>query len=259
MILDEILAHKRDEVARRGRAFPERALRERPLWAAARRGFRRSLESAVGPAVIAELKRASPSRGPIRADYDPAALARGYARGGATALSVLTDARFFAGELEHLAAAREASGLACLRKDFLVDPYQVAEARAWGADAVLLIVAATAEPLRRELLAAAAEAGLDVLVEVHDEGELDWASAAGVALVGINNRDLRTFAVSLATAERLAPRAAPGTLVVAESGIRSAADLARMRAAGARAVLVGEAFMERPDPGAALAEWLACR
>jgi indole-3-glycerol phosphate synthase len=259
VILDEILANKRAEVARRRRDVPLAALRERPLWSAPRRGFRAALAAAPAPAVIAELKRASPSRGTIRADYDPPTIARGYAAGGATALSVLTDERFFSGALEHLAAAREASGLPCLRKDFVVDPYQIDEARAWGADAILLIVAALPDAVGRALLSAAADSGLDVLVEVHDAKEMAWSAAAGATLVGINNRDLGTFAVSLETAERLAPLAAPGMLVVAESGIRSAADVARMRAAGAQAVLVGEAFMERPDPGAALAAWLACR
>jgi indole-3-glycerol phosphate synthase len=259
VILDDILAHKRDEVATRRRAVPRAALRDAPAWAAPRRGFRAALAARPAPAVVAECKRASPSRGRIRSVYDPAAIAASYARGGAAALSVLTDGRFFEGALGHLGAAREASGLPCLRKDFLVDPYQVDEARAAGADAVLVIVAAVAAAGGRELMAAAADAGLDVLVEVHAEAELEWAAVAGATLIGINNRDLRTFAVTLETTERLAPRLPPGALLVAESGIRSAADLRRMTAAGAHAVLVGEAFMERPDPGAALAEWLACR
>ena len=259
MILERIVATKREEVAARRRATPAAALRALPLYAAPRRGFRAALAAAPVPAVIAELKRASPSRGEIRADYDPAVLARSYARGGATALSVLTDETYFRGALAHLAVAREASGLPCLRKDFLVDPYQVEEARAWGADAVLLIVAATTEAERDALLAAAAAAGLDVLIEVHDEDELTWAAAAGATLVGVNNRNLATFEVSLETTERLAPRVPRGAFLVAESGIRSAADVRRMTAAGAGAILVGEAFMDRPDPGATLAEWLACR
>jgi indole-3-glycerol phosphate synthase len=259
MILDRILAAKRDEVAARRREAPIEALRTTALYGAPRRGFRAALAAAPPPAVIAELKRASPSRGTIRADYDPPAIARGYAAAGATALSVLTDGPFFGGALADLAAAREASGLPCLRKDFLVDPYQVEEARAWGADAVLLIIAAVSAMEGRALLAAAAEAGLDVLVEVHDEDELARAAELGASLIGINNRDLRSFTVTLETTERLAPTASAGSLVVAESGIRSAVDLGRMAAAGARAVLVGEAFMERPDPGRALAEWLACR
>jgi indole-3-glycerol phosphate synthase len=258
MILDRILTAKREEVAGRRQAAPVSALRDRPLYAAPRRPFRGALAAARAPAVIAELKRASPSRGTIRAAYDVAELARGYARGGATALSVLTDGAFFGGALEDLALAREVSGLPCLRKDFLVDPYQIEEARAWGADAVLLIVAAVDAAEGRALLAAARAAELDVLVEVHDEAEVQWAAAEGATLIGVNNRDLRSFTVTLATTERLAPLAPVGALLVAESGIRSPADLHRMQAAGARAVLVGEAFMERPDPGRALAEWL-CR
>jgi indole-3-glycerol phosphate synthase len=258
-VLDEILAHKREEVATRRRATPLVALRDLPLHGAPRRGFRAALAARPAPAVVAEMKRASPSRGVIRAAYDPSSLARGYAAAGAAALSVLTDERFFDGALEHLAAAREASGLPCLRKDFIVDAYQVEEARGYGADAVLVIAAAVEPALGRELLAAAAAAELDALVEVHSEPELEWAAVAGATLIGVNNRDLATFAVSLETTERLAPRVPTSALLVAESGIRSAADVARMVAAGARAVLVGEAFMERADPGAALAEWLACR
>jgi indole-3-glycerol phosphate synthase len=259
MILDDILARKREEVVARRRTLPVGALRERPLYGEARRAFRAALAAHPAPAVIAELKRASPSRGVIRAAYDPPAIARGYAAAGASALSVLTDQEFFGGALEHLGAARAASGLPCLRKDFLIDPYQVEEARAAGADAVLVIVAAVADAQGRELMAAAADAGLDVLVEVHAEDELEWAVAARATMVGVNNRDLDTFQVSLETTERLAPRVPAGTLLVAESGIRSAADLERMVRVGAQAVLVGEAFMERPDPGAALAEWLRCR
>lgn len=260
MILDDILAHKRAEVAARKKDTSLASLRERPEYGAARRGFRAALASAPKPpAVIAELKRASPSRGTIRAAYDPAAIAAGYAKAGARALSVLTDERFFGGVLADLATARAASGLPCLRKDFLVDPWQVEEARAWGADAILVIAAAVSPALGRELLDAATAAGLDALVEVHDAREMAWAADARATLVGVNNRDLATFTVSLETTERLAPGAPAGALLVAESGIRSAADLARMAAAGAGAVLVGEAFMERPDPGAALAEWLACR
>jgi indole-3-glycerol phosphate synthase len=259
MILDDILAHKRDEVAHRRQTVPASALRDQPLYHEARRGFRAALDRAQAPAVIAELKRASPSRGVIRANYEPVAHARSYAAAGATCCSVLTDERFFQGSLDHLRAARAAVALPCLRKDFLVDPYQVDEARAAGADAVLVIAAAGMRPLGEELLAAAETAGLDVLVEVHDERELEWANAVGARLIGINNRDLTTFVTSLATTERLAPLAHAGALVVAESGIRTPADVARMRAAGARALLVGEALMDRPDPGAALEELLACR
>ena len=259
MILGDILAHKREEVAQRRHAVPGSALRDAPRYHEPRRGFRAALERATAPAIIAELKRASPSRGIIRADYEPVAHARSYEAAGATCCSVLTDERFFQGSLDHLRAARAAIALPCLRKDFLVDPYQVDEARAAGADAVLVIAAAGMRPLGEELLAAAQAAGLDALVEVHDERELEWANAVGAGLIGINNRDLTTFVTSLATTERLAPRAHAGALVVAESGIRTPGDVARMRGAGARALLVGEAFMASPDPGAALRELLACR
>lgn len=259
MILDDILAHKRTEVSARKRDIPVEALRALPLYDAPRRGFARALAARPAPAVIAELKRRSPSRGVIREEYDPPAHAQGYERAGATALSVLTDGRFFGGALEHLAAVRAATTLPCLRKDFLVDPYQVEEARAWGADAVLVIAAACTPEHGGRLLSAAAAAGLDVLVEVHSEAELAWAAGAGATLIGVNNRDLATFVTTLETTERLAPGIPRGALLVAESGIRSRADVDRMVAAGARAVLVGEAFMEKPDPGAALAEWLGCR
>jgi indole-3-glycerol phosphate synthase len=189
MILDDILAHKRAEVAAHRRTTPVAALRERRLWAAPRRDFRAALARRPAPAVIAELKRASPSRGIIRADYDPPAIARGYAAAGAAALSVLTDEKFFRGALEHLTAAREASGIPCLQgtsRRPLPDRRGARRAR----DAVLLVVAAVAGAGGRELLAAAAEAGLDVLVEVHDAVELEWAAAAGATLIGVNNRDL---------------------------------------------------------------------
>ena len=256
MILDDILAHKRDEVAARKHATPRSALRERPLWHEPRRRFRAALAGRPAPAVIAEIKRASPSRGVIRSHFDPPAHARAYEGGGATALSVLTDERFFQGHLDHLATVRGVVGLPCLRKDFLVDPYQVDEARAYGADAILVIAAAGSATLRTELLAAAREASLDALVEVHDERELEWAAAAGATLVGVNNRDLSTFVTSLETTELLAPLRPVGALLVAESGLHSSADVRRMAAAGAQAVLIGEAFMAAPDPGAALAEFL---
>lgn len=257
MILDDILSHTREVVAAARRAVPASALRDRPAWHEPRRGFRAALAAAAAPAVIAEIKRASPSRGVIRAAFDPAAHARSYAAAGAAALSVLTERHWFEGALEHLAAARAAAPLPLLRKDFLVDPYQVEEARAWGADAVLVIAAAGDETARGELLAAARAHGLDVLVEVHEERELAWAAAAGATLVGINNRDLRTFRTTLETTERLAPLVPAGVLVVAESGVHRAADLRRMVASGAHAVLVGEACMAAPDPGAALRELLA--
>jgi indole-3-glycerol phosphate synthase len=256
MILDDILAHKRDEVAARKHVTPRSALRERALWHEPRRGFRAALAGRSTPAVIAEIKRASPSRGVIRSSFDPPAHARAYEGAGATALSVLTDERFFQGHLDHLATVRAVVGLPCLRKDFLIDPYQVDEARAYGADAILVIAAAGSATLRTELLAAAGEAGLDALVEVHDEHEMEWAAMAGATLVGVNNRDLATFVTSLETTERLAPLRPAGALLVAESGLHSSADVRRMAAAGAQAVLIGEAFMAAPDPGAALAEFL---
>jgi indole-3-glycerol phosphate synthase len=257
MILDDILAHKRDEVSARKHAMPRAELRARPLYGEPRRGFRAALAAHAAPAVIAELKRASPSKGVIRSHYDPPAHARAYEAAGAAALSVLTDERFFEGHLDHLLAVRAAVGLPCLRKDFLVDPYQVDEARAFGADAVLVIAAAGSKTLRVELLAAAREADLDVLVEVHDERELEWAIAAGATLVGVNNRDLATFVTTLETTERLAPLVPAGVILVAESGIHSSADVRRMVAARAHALLIGEAFMAAPDPGAALTEFLA--
>lgn len=260
MILDEIVAHTRGVVAAARRAVPPSTLRDRAAWHEPRRGFRAALAAAAAPpAVIAEIKRASPSRGVIREAFDPPAHARSYAAGGATALSVLTEARWFQGDLEHLAAVRAAVSLPLLRKDFLVDVYQVEEARAWGADAVLVIAAVGEPALRADLLVAAREHRLDALVEVHDARELEWAAAAGATLIGVNNRDLRTFETTLATTERLARGMPPGALLVAESGIHTAADLRRMAAAGARAVLIGEAFMAAPDPGAALRELLACR
>ena len=259
MILDEILADTRDRVAAARRATPPSALRELRGWAEPRRGFRASLARAAAPAVIAEIKRASPSRGIIREHFDPPAHARAYAAAGASALSVLTEPRWFHGHLEHLAAARAAAPLPLLRKEFLVDPYQVLEARAWGADAVLVIVAAGDPALRAELMAAAREHELDVLVEVHDPRELEWAAGQDARLIGINNRDLTTFVTTLETTERLAPLVPPGALLIAESGIHAPADVRRMADAGAHGVLVGEAFMAAPDPGAALRELMACR
>ncbi len=257
MILDDIVAHKRTEVATARRDVPLSALRDAPLYAEARRGFRAALARTRPPAVIAEVKRASPSRGVIREAFDPPAHARAYEAAGASAISVLTDTRFFQGAAAHLIAVRAAATLPLLRKDFLVDPYQVEEARAWGADAVLVIASIGDPALRADLLAAAVAAGLDVLVEVHDERELAWAVDAGATVLGINNRDPTTFTTSLATTERLAARVPAGTVLVAESGIHTPADVRRMVAAGAHAVLVGEAFMAAPDPGAALAALLA--
>jgi indole-3-glycerol phosphate synthase len=259
VILDEILARKRDEVAAAKRARPREILHDEPGFHQPRRGFRGALAAAPAPAVIAEIKRASPSRGLIRADFDPVAHARSYEAGGAICLSVLTDRHYFPGATEHLTAARAACRLPCLRKDFLVDPYQVDEARAAGADAVLVIAAAGDAALREDLHGRAGTLGLDVLVEVHDESELAWAVGIGATLIGINNRDLRTFETRLEVTERLAAGVPAGTLLVAESGIHGRTDVDRMLAAGAHALLVGEALMRRPDPGEALRELVACR
>jgi indole-3-glycerol phosphate synthase len=250
-ILDEILANKRVELdAARLRVEPA-ALARRAAALPPPRGFRRALLG-PGPRVIAELKRRSPSRGVIRADFDPVAIARSYEAGGAAALSVLTDERFFGGSLAVFEAVRAASELPLLRKDFVIDPYQLDEARVAGADAVLLIVAALAPAALARLFEHARGLGLDVLVEVHDEAELDAAKGIGADLIGINNRDLRSFVTDLAVTERLAKRVPQGALVVAESGIFGPEDVARLARAGASAFLVGESLMREADPGLAL-------
>ena len=255
-ILARILERKREEIAEGARAVPLAEMRRRAADAPAPRGFRAALETKIGeggPAVIAELKRGSPSRGVIRHDYAPSRIATGYERGGAAALSVLTDRDFFQGAPDHLRAARAATALPVLRKDFTVDPWQVHEARAMGADCVLLIVAALDDEPLRELAELAGELGLDTLVEVHDEAELERALGIPSPLIGINNRDLRTFETSLATTERLAARIPADRRTVTESGIASRDDVARLRARDVHAFLVGEAFMSAPDPGERLA------
>jgi indole-3-glycerol phosphate synthase len=251
-ILAEILETKRREVEVARARMPSLALAARAQQAPPPRGFRRALECAPCPRVIAEIKRRSPSRGEIRADFDPVACAKAYADAGAAAISVLTDERYFGGRLEYLGAVRAAVDVPLLRKDFVIDAYQVDEARVAGADAVLLIAAALEPAALLALRERAAERGLDALVEVHDEAELEVALAAGADLVGINNRDLRTFQVDLGTSERLAARVPGGTVVVAESGILRHADVERLERAGAHAVLVGEALMCELDVGAAL-------
>lgn len=252
-LLDEILAHKRGEVEEAKRREPPEQVAERArLRPEPPRGLRRALLASPPPAVIAEIKRRSPSRGEIRRDLDPAGIAKAYADAGAAAISVLTDDRYFGGSLAVLAAVRRATELPILRKDFVVDAYQVDEARAAGADAVLLIVAALEPDRLRALRDHALALELDALVEVHDEAELDVARAAGADLIGINNRDLRSFATDLTVTERLAPRAPAGAVVVAESGILSYADVRRLQEAGARAFLVGESLMREADVGLAL-------
>lgn len=251
-VLDEIVARTRTRVAEESALRPLRDLR--PL--AERASPPRSLADALGRPgrvnVIAEHKRRSPSRGAIREDLEPADVARAYERAGAAALSVLTDEPFFGGRIEHLVAARTATGLPVLRKDFVVDPWQVWEARAASADAVLLIVAALADRELKDLLALAAEAGLDALVEVHDRKELDRALGAGARIVGVNSRNLKTLEVSLDTALSLAPAIPRDVVAVAESGIKTAEDIRRLRESGFAGFLIGERLMSAPDPGAAL-------
>lgn len=253
-VLARIVDAKRANVAARRRERPAADLRAAAIELPPPRGFAAALAAAAAlghPALIAEIKKASPSKGLIRADFDPASLARAYLAGGATCLSVLTDTPYFQGLDDHLVAARAAVPLPVLRKDFTIDPYQVLEARALGADCILLIMACLDDGHAGELMAAAQDLGLDVLVEVHDRAELDRALALRPGLLGINNRDLKTLKVDLATTERLAPLVPTDTLLVAESGIDGPADVARMASAGARALLVGESLMRQADVTAA--------
>jgi len=258
-ILAGIAAYKREDVRARKAARPQDAVELDAARASPPRGFRRALEAAPTGrlALIAEIKRASPSRGLIREHFDPPALARAYAEGGAACLSVLTDGPSFQGDDACLTAARDAVALPCLRKDFLVDPWQVAESRALAADAVLVILAMVDDVLAAELMAEAARFGMDVLVETHDEAEMARAVTLGAALVGVNNRDLRSFQVDLAVTERLAAAAPEGALLVTESGLFTPGDAARMARAGARAMLVGESLMRQPDVAAATRALLA--
>jgi indole-3-glycerol phosphate synthase len=261
-ILTRILAAKAEEVAAARAALPLDAMRERALAASPPRDFVGALRAKLagsGPAVIAEIKRASPSRGVLREDFDPARIAKSYAAHGATCLSVLTDRQFFQGAPEHLSAAREASGLPVLCKDFTVDPYQLHAARALGADCILLIVAALDDARMRELETGARDLGMAVLVEVHDAAELDRALALATPLIGINNRNLRTFETRLETTLALLPRVPADRLVITESGILAREHVALLRGRGVHAFLVGEAFMRAPDPGSALADLFDAR
>jgi indole-3-glycerol phosphate synthase len=259
-ILERILRRKSEELAERSARLPLAELAARVADLPDTRGFVAAIEERVAEgasAVIAEIKKASPSKGLIRADFDPVAIARSYAAGGATCLSVLTDRDFFQGSEDYLIQAREACELPILRKDFIIDPYQVYEARVIGADCILLIVAALGDAALLELSLLAAELDLDVLCEVHDEAELERALALPVPLIGVNNRNLRTFETRLDTSLELKRRMDDERLLVAESGIHSAADVARLRQGGIHAFLVGEAFMRAADPGHALRELFA--
>ncbi|MDE0450661.1 MAG: indole-3-glycerol phosphate synthase TrpC [Gammaproteobacteria bacterium] len=252
-VLDRILSHKADELADRRRQRPLADVRAAAESAIPARGFAAAIKR-TKPAVIAEMKRASPSRGAIRDHFDPAAIAASYEAAGAACLSVLTDETFFRGSDEHLATARAASKLPLLRKDFVIDEYQVFEARQLGADCILLIAAALEPEQIASLTALAAQLGFDALVEVHNAWELHGALKAAPPLLGINNRNLRTFDTSLETTLSLLSEVPKGTTVVTESGIRTREDVRRMRDAGVEAFLVGEAFMRARDPGTALRE-----
>lgn len=256
-ILQKILATKQREVAEASSAVPLAQVKAQASVADEPRDFEAALRTKIRagePAVIAEVKKASPSKGVLRADFDPAAIARSYAAAGAACLSVLTDREYFQGAPEYLQAARGACALPALRKDFMVDPYQVYEARALGADCILLIVAALEPAVMRELEAHALGLGMAVLVEIHNAAELDAALTLKTPLLGINNRNLRTFETRLESTLDLLGSIPADKLVVTESGILSSADVRLMRSRGVEAFLVGEAFMRAKDPGAALAE-----
>jgi indole-3-glycerol phosphate synthase len=256
-ILRKILARKREEISARRKRDSLGSLEQRITEQSPVRGFSRALQeraAAAEPAVIAEVKKASPSKGVIRADFQPAQIAASYQAGGASCLSVLTDVDFFQGADGYLQEARAACELPVLRKDFTLDPYQVIEARAIGADAILLIVAALADDQMRELAAVAAQVGVDVLVEVHDRAELERALELETPLIGINNRDLHTFETRLETTLELLPYIPGDRLVVTESGIHTAEDVALMRNHQVYGFLVGEAFMRAPEPGEKLRE-----
>ena len=256
-ILNKILARKREEVAVAKRERPLAELREAARAAVPPRDFTGALRAKISggkAAVIAEIKKASPSKGLLRAEFDPAAIAASYAAHGATCLSVLTDRDFFQGAPQHLGEARGACALPVLRKDFIIDAYQVFEARALGADCILLIAAALDGARMRELESLAKDLGMAVLVEVHDAAELERALELATPLIGINNRDLRSFETRLSTTLNLQPCIPSARLVITESGIRARADVALMRKNGIHAFLVGEAFMRAPDPGVELEE-----
>jgi len=261
-ILDEIAAYKRDEVAAAKVKLPRSALEQLAQKMDAPRCFRSALENARAAkryGLIAEIKKASPSKGLIRADFEPAELAQAYEKGGATCLSVLTDTPSFQGRPLDLSQARAASSLPVLRKDFMLDPYQVDEARAWGADCVLIIMAMVDDASAKALLAAANAWKMDALIEVHNEAELERAIALGARMIGINNRDLKTFVTNLDVTIRLAPRVPQGTLVVAESGLSKPDDLQRLASAGVTTFLVGESLMREANVAAATAKLIGAK
>jgi indole-3-glycerol phosphate synthase len=251
-ILDRIIDATRALVARRKDHVPMARLEEQPLFHAPTRPLAAALRQAEGLAFLAEIKQASPSKGVLRADFDPVEIARSYARHGAAALSVLTEPTFFQGSLDDLARVRQAVDLPLLRKDFIVDPYQLVEARAHGADAVLLIAAVLDRAQLHDLHQAATGLGLSCLVELYDPGELDRVDLDHVRILGVNNRDLRTFEVDVARSLRVFAHVPPGVVRVSESGLRGAAELAHLHRHGVDAVLIGETFMRAADPGAAL-------
>jgi indole-3-glycerol phosphate synthase len=253
-ILDRIVSYKRDEIAAARTRVSEAELRRRIRDARPVRDFRAALSASPGVAVIAEVKRASPSAGVIRADFDPVAVARAYAESGAACVSVLTDGPSFQGDLAYLEAIAAAVSIPALRKDFLLDPYQVLEARAAGADAVLLIAEILDDDTLRRLLAATKEQGMRALVELYDSENLPRVLAAGADLVGVNNRDLRTFVVRLEHTLELAAQMPPHVCLVSESGIKTGSDVARLKAAGVRAILVGETLMRADDVSAKMRE-----
>ena len=253
-ILQRILQRKSEEIAAGKVTTPIAELAARARDCAPARGFENGLRQSLlnGPAVIAEIKKASPSAGVIREDFQPAAIAQTYESAGAACLSVLTDKEFFQGDAKFLREARSACRLPVLRKDFMMDPWQIPESRVMGADCILLIAAALEQPLMQELLSIATESGMDVLIEVHDEAEMERALQLDHDLIGVNNRNLNTFETSLATSERLMKMLGDDQVLVTESGIRTSGDVKRMQDSGINSFLVGEAFMREKDPGDAL-------